>query len=163
MDPEEGNLANDRLSEIDKRWGGDIDHPTVETPEPAKIPEYPHARATVDGRKVVHGLVPNASSIESSLNKYRVLPGIREVPMTAIPKTRPRDLFYAADDLAKVNSLADQIKDSKLIVPLIVVNDREGTYVLEGAHRLGALNVLRAKSFPALVVEDLDPEIGVEA
>jgi ParB-like chromosome segregation protein Spo0J len=34
--------------------------------------------------------------------------------------------------------------------------DKDGVYVLEGGHRLGALHILKAKSFPALVVIDTE-------
>jgi len=40
--------------------------------------------------------------------------------------------------------------------------DKDGVYVLEGGHRLGALHILKAKSFPALVVIDTEDR-AVEA
>jgi ParB-like chromosome segregation protein Spo0J len=39
---------------------------------------------------------------------------------------------------------------------LIVVEDNQGFYILEGGHRFDALCMLGSKSFPALVVKDLD-------
>lgn len=154
-----------RLNEIDSRWGsGGVEDPAPgDGPQMKFAPEFPKAGAAVDDREVIQGPVDNASSISSSLTEYRVLPGIREVPMSALDVTKARDLFYSADDIRRTNSLADRIKDSKKISPLIVVNYAEGSYVLEGKHRLAALDALGAKSFPALVVEDLDPETGVEA
>jgi len=149
-----------RMNEIDERWGGDIDRPE-DLPKSKAPVDYPKAGAVVDGREVIVDSVQNTESISASLTDYEVRPGIREVPMSSIAVTAPHDLYYSSDDLRRVNELADRIKDSKKISPLIVVNDREGTYVLEGVHRLGALHVLGAKAFPALVVDDLDPETGV--
>lgn len=97
--------------------------------------------------------VPNTESIAASFDKYEVLQGLREVPLAHF-HSAPRDLFYASDDLRATRELADQLRASRQIAPLIVVVNGDGPYVLEGAHRLGALHLLRAKSFPALVVRD---------
>jgi ParB-like chromosome segregation protein Spo0J len=55
-----------------------------------------------------------------------------------------------------VKKLAEEIKETNEINPLIVVIDNEGLYVLEGGHRLAALHLLGKKTLPALVVRDLD-------
>jgi hypothetical protein len=92
--------------------------------------------------------VPNASSINASLDDW-VDHGIREVPM---------DLF-TWDPGEQV--LADKIRESGEISPLIVVVDGHPdgiAYILEGAHRLDALQTLGVKSLPALVVEDADTQ-----
>ena len=118
-----------------------------------EIEKYPIAKDTVDGREVLED-IPNTASIESSLTDYDVLESIREIPMAGF-ESKLTDLFYAADDMKKARDLAEKIKESGQISPLIVVEDKEGLYILEGAHRMGALNLIGAKSFPALVVRDL--------
>ncbi|MCK4788126.1 MAG: ParB N-terminal domain-containing protein [Desulfobacteraceae bacterium] len=115
----------------------------------------------IDGRTVSKD-VPNTDSIQATLTDYEELPGIREISLDEIETTDPRELFYAADDIRHVKKLADEIKKSNKISPLIVVQDTEGLYILEGAHRLGALHTIGAKSFPALVVRDLESLEKVE-
>lgn len=109
----------------------------------------------VDGRTVGEK-VPNTDSISATLTNYEEMPGIREISMDEIEVTDPKELFYAADDRDSVRTLAKEIKESGKIAPLIVVQDIDGLYILEGAHRLGALHTIGAKSFPALMVRDLE-------
>lgn len=118
------------------------------------VGKYPIAGTVVDGR-VVRGGAPNTDSISASLNNYRILPSLREVPLSDF-SAAPRDVFYAAGDIHRSQELADAIRESDEIAPLIVVVDGEGPYVLEGAHRLAALHILGAQSFPALVVIEND-------
>ena len=113
--------------------------------------EYPIAGATVDGR-VVRGHVPNTSSIGSSLDEYKILRGIREVPMSDFDPSPPS--FYSAAEKLRTTDLAEEIRESREIDPLIVVVDHEGPYILEGSHRFDALKILNAAAFPALVVLD---------
>ena len=112
--------------------------------------EYGPAGAYVDGR-LVREHVPNLSSIDASIPNPEELPGIREVPMSAFTldeapsTTDPRTL-----------ELAEEIRQSGEITPLIVGVDRKGPYIIEGGHRYDALKLLGAKSFPAVVVIDRD-------
>jgi hypothetical protein len=115
---------------------------------------YPKATNVVDGLKVGEK-IKNTGSIPASFDKYEVDAGIRSVPMSAFKGSNPYDLFRSADDIKRVKDLAGQIKENKYIDPLIIAIDNQGPYVLEGAHRLGALNLLGVKNFPALVVRDL--------
>lgn len=115
---------------------------------------YRRASATVDGRKVRED-VPNRGSIAAELTRYKILPGIREVPFDAFNQMGPLT-YYSASEKARVKRLADQISASRELNPLIVVEDAEGPYILEGGHRFDALRELGAKAFPALVVVDLD-------
>lgn len=114
---------------------------------------YPKASGTVGGLQVREH-VPNTGSISASLLEYEILPGIREVSMSHFGGLR--SVFYAADDFLRGRKLAEQISESKQINPLIIVVDNEGPYILEGAHRYGALYELGVKSFPALVVIDTE-------
>jgi hypothetical protein len=102
-----------------------------------------------DGR-VVRDEIPNQNSIEASFAHPEILPGLRDVPMSLF-KARP---FIAADDLRRVRSLSQEIKQSREINPLIVGVDEKGPFILEGGHRFEALHLLGAKSFPAQIVFD---------
>ena len=97
----------------------------------------------VDGLEIQKD-VPNTSSIAASLPESEEI-GVREVPMS-IFKLTPKE-----------GKLADTIRESGKIKPLIVVVDghEDGpAYILEGAHRFDALAALGKTSFPALVVID---------
>ena len=107
----------------------------LQTPEGMN---YPNAGSVVDGRDVIDD-IPNLSSISSSLTDYTVLKDIREVPVSDLI-SNIRDYFYASDDFRQVEYLAEQIKESKQIKPVIVViQNNEVPYVLEGGHRVAAL------------------------
>jgi hypothetical protein len=112
---------------------------------------FPMAGKVVDGL-LVRDEVPNVSSISSSLNDYEILPGIREVNLSEFGSYSPN--YYSAQEEKRTKLLAEQIKNSKEINPLIVVVDSKGPYILEGGHRFDALYEINAKSFPALVVID---------
>ena len=114
---------------------------------------YPRAGSKTDGRKVLKN-VDNTASIGATLNDWDELPGIRSVKMKAFDG--PRSVFYAKDDFDRARALAEKIKVSGEISPLIIVIDDEGPYILEGAHRYVALYYLKAKSLPALVVVDTE-------
>lgn len=109
----------------------------------------------VDGRTVL-AEVPNQDSISAELNDYEILPGIREVPMSEFQGLTGKS--YSVSETERISKLADKIATSKTIAPLIVVDDGhpDGPYILEGGHRGEALFKLGAKSFPAMVVRDLE-------
>jgi len=116
--------------------------------------EYPLAGPIVEGLRVGNR-IDNQDSIEASLDDYEVLEGVRVVswPLEA---SKPGRLFYAADDIRRCERLAEIIKASGRISPLIVIVGADGDpYILEGGHRLGALHLLGKTAFPALVVLDL--------
>lgn len=117
--------------------------------------KYQKAGDVVDGLNVGKE-VKNMGSIPSSFGKYEVEKGVKSVPMTSFPASNPYQMFRSKDDIKRVQDLAEQIKENKRIDPLIVAIDKDGPYVLEGGHRLGALNLLGIKNFPAVVVRDLD-------
>lgn len=101
--------------------------------------------------------VPNTSSISGVSNDYEVLPGIREVPMSAFEN--PGGGYVSKTDRDRVRTLSGQLKESGQIKPLIVVRDADGMYVLEGGHRLSALHANGARSVPALVVLDVEGDL----
>lgn len=129
--------------------------PIATTPQEAARRYKPLAHdSVVDGRKIINtDSIPNLLSIDSSVDNPKVLPGIHEVPMSDFELTGQH---YSVEGQKRIDSLAEQIKHSKEITPLIVVMDKEGAYILEGATRVDALYNLGAKSFPAKVVLDMD-------
>lgn len=116
--------------------------------------KYKLAKASVDGRKIRDD-IPNKGSISAELSNYEVLPGVREVPFSAFDQMGPLS-YYSVSEQERTKKLAEQIRQSREINPLIVIEDAEGPYVLEGGHRFDALRELKARAFPALVVLDLD-------
>ena len=114
--------------------------------------KYPLANTIVDGRTVLNK-IDNISSIGSSLEQYKILRGIREVPMSDFAVSGKH---YSVIGTNRIKQLANQIQDSNTISPLIVVIDNDGPYILEGSTRIEALYLLNAKSFPALIVIDYD-------
>jgi len=118
----------------------------------AKFKEYPLAGEIVDGRTVLDN-IDNTSSIGASLYNYKVLNGIREVPMSDFQVSGKH---YSVEGTQRIQQLAAEIQQSREISPLIVVVDKEGPYILEGSHRISALKLIGAESFPALVVIDYD-------
>lgn len=110
---------------------------------------YPRAGSVVDGR-IVRSHIPNTSSIDGYFKKQATLSGVRVVSMKDFGG--PRSTFYAKNDFDRAERLAEGIAASKEINPLIVGFDREGPFIIEGAHRYVALWHLKAKAFPAVVV-----------
>ncbi len=119
-----------------------------------RFAEYEHAGKVVDGREVLSH-VPNEDSIEASLTDYKILPGIRQVPMAAFDQEyKPRP--HSKSEAERLNKLQYEIEESKSLKPLIVVIDKEGPYILEGGHRYDALHRMGAKAVPAKVVIDTE-------
>lgn len=120
------------------------------------ISTWEPTRGEMDGL-IVRKYIPNKSSIDASLSNYRTVLEISAVPFSEFKDIKkPSDMFYAVNDIRKSEKLADEIAVSGEINPLIVVIDKDGPYILEGAHRFVALQILGFKRFPALVVLDDD-------
>ena len=107
----------------------------------------------VSGNKV-RDEIPNRSSISASLYDYKI-DGIQEVPMSTF-EVQGKPKYRSVEEENHTKNLANQIKENKELNPLIVVKDKDGYYVLEGAHRFDALRELDTPSFPALVVHDME-------
>ena len=103
---------------------------------------FPIAGKTVSGLSVREH-VPNTDSISATYENYKILEGIREV-FIPNPKQGTR------------GELAEEIGTSKEINPLIVGVDETGVSIIEGSHRIDALQELGVASFPAVVVIDTD-------
>src|SRR3972149_1681749 len=95
---------------------------------------YRVAGARVDGL-IVREEIPNLDSIAASLGNYEILPGIRVVPFSAFIQMGPLRYSSAAEE-RRTKALARKIEESGEINPLIVVEDAQGPYILEGGHRL---------------------------
>ena len=108
---------------------------------------YPRAGKYVDDL-LVRDHVPNLSSIDGYFSESETLRGVRIVPMSDFGG--PRSVFYAADDFERSKRLARSIEASGEINPLIIGVDREGPFIIEGAHRFVALYYLKKTSFPAV-------------
>lgn len=117
---------------------------------PAKKSEQVKTGDVISGLTTRDG-IPNLGSISSSFDNSQEL-GIHEVPMRFFSNTK----FANVKENDRARALAKEIGVSKEISPLIVAIDAEGPYILEGGHRLQALQELGVDSFPALVVKDLD-------
>ena len=124
----------------------------TETKRSGLHPRDPLFRGEVDGLRVRTG-IPNTDSISATFSseEYDELRGIRAVPIADLDP----GVYAATDDNARTQRLADAIKESGEISPLIVVvgGDRK-PYVLEGGHRVRALALLGVKAVPALVIVD---------
>lgn len=122
------------------------------------LPFVPAAPAikTTRGSLNIGSDIKNMGSIPASLENYEIVDGLQMLPINAFETTRAEDLFYAQNDMDRVRQLAGQIEANQRIDPLIVVQDAEGYYVLEGGHRLGALDAIGAENVPAIIVKDLD-------
>jgi len=141
--------------------------PPVEQPTPALFSRAEQDTfSTVSPGQDVSGLVvredvPNLDSIGASLEDYNVLPGIKEVPMSAFD-VEGEPSYRNNSERERTLNLAEEINNNKEINPLIVVQDDQGYYVLEGGHRFDALRELGIQSFPAVVVRDEESLRSVE-
>jgi len=113
----------------------------------ADVASSPQAGEFVDGLKV-RDFVPNQDSIAATFNKFEIVDGIREVNINNFVLLDPDKVPQRAKDLAQ------EIKASGEINPLIVAIDDAGPYFLEGSNRIDALVFLGKKRFPAMVVLD---------
>lgn len=104
------------------------------------ISGLPDAKKKVSGLQVLND-VPNTESIPATMNKFLVIPEIKELPINDF-QSLPEKIFYSKSSIKKAHKLATDIAVSGKIKPLIVVIDTEGPYILEGIHRLAALHIL---------------------
>jgi hypothetical protein len=87
---------------------------------------------------------------------YEKANGLFDVPITDIG---PLSGYDNAKDKARIQNLAEQIKESGEIEPVFVAVDPNGeAYLMEGQHRSRALELLGYKSVPARVIVSMDQE-----
>lgn len=108
----------------------------------------------VDGLKVRPD-IPNMGSIKASLSNYEILPGIHAVKISDFGPEGPLTGNLNKLD-NRTRNLANEISQSKEINPLIVVYSGSGNYILEGSHRIDALDALNKKKIPVVAVIDKD-------
>jgi hypothetical protein len=99
--------------------------------------------------------IPNLGSISADGGSYKEM-GIREVP-TSIFSGKGKKAFYDPREDKRVDRLMESMREEGVKAPLIVVVDGHPdgvAYVMEGAHRLAAIEELKLPSFPALVLYD---------
>jgi len=140
-----------RIADIQQGLDPQQEFPLIEAPQ--DIPYQPLTSNMLSGLQVLDN-VDNTGSIASSLNDYKIMDGIRSVPMADFPGINGRS--YSVENNNRIKELARQIKDSGTISPLIVVIEKDDKYILEGSHRIDALYLLGVAHFPALVVIDLE-------
>lgn len=124
---------------------------TLQTSDEELDKMFPLAGDEVSGLKVRSGTIPNQSSISASIDNSENLKGVREVFIDGF-----EDNEAPTNPDKRTRDLAAEIKASGEIMPLIVAIDSKGAYILEGGHRFDALKLNGTKSFPALVVLDID-------
>lgn len=153
-------VDGDQKTKVFRKDGSvEIDGVQVEPPTPALFSraEQDAFSDTAPGQDVsgllVREDVPNMDSIGASLEDYSVLPGIKEVPMSAFDVDE-KPVYRSPSERERTLNLAQEISNNKEINPLIVVQDDQGYYILEGGHRFYALRELGVPSFPAVVVRD---------
>ena len=87
---------------------------------------------------------------------YEKAKGLFEIPIADIG---PLTGYDNAKDKARIQNLAEQIKENREIEPVFVAVDPNGeAYLMEGQHRSRALELLGYKSVPARVIVSMDHE-----
>lgn len=117
------------------------------------LDKYNKVEGEINGLSI-RNEIPNMSSIESTIDNFYILPGLYEVPLSEFSGLTGS--HYSVQGTKRIFELAQQILNNKEINPLIVVIDKEGPYILEGATRVEALYKLNIFSFPAKIVLDID-------
>jgi hypothetical protein len=144
----------DQPRDDEGRWTGDVAVASERYPR-ADLKSRPGAEVYSGrvGEYEVQTDVPNTGSISSTFNEdeYEVLPGIREVELKDW-NISEKD-YYASNDRVRTKELAEALKLSKSLKPLIVVADRDDDdYILEGGHRSRAAKLAGMTKVPAVVV-----------
>lgn len=104
---------------------------------------------------LVRAGIANTSSIEATIERPRVLPGVREVPMTMFDPDYIRRVRESKLD-QRTDALRAEIVQNRELTPLIVGVDSKGAYIIEGGHRFDALIKEGVEFIPALVAVDED-------
>lgn len=97
--------------------------------------------------------IPNLDSMDGE--DYTEM-GVREVP-TSLFSGEGKKALYDVKDHIRVDALIESIREEGVRSPLIVVIDGHPdgpAYILEGGHRLAAIEELGLQNFPALVLYD---------
>ncbi len=115
---------------------------------------YPKAGKYVDDL-FVRKDVPNTDSIDGYFGESETLPGIRVVKMSDMGPPPPAGWRSRVSE--RVKRLAEAIRESGELNPLIVgIEFEKGAFIIEGSHRIEALDYLDVVAFPAIVVVSYD-------
>lgn len=105
-----------------------------------------------DTFRPVVGLIDTAGA---NFNDYELAPGIRSMSLEGIDLSG----YDNAKDTARIERLADELKASGEIEPLIAGVEAEGhIWLIEGQHRARALKRRGYKRVPVKVIVSMDPE-----
>lgn len=95
------------------------------------------------------------NSAQASFYDFEIVPGVRNVPIQSLEPLLPG--YESAQEMKRIQNLANQIKESKQIEPLFIGVDPTGIpYIMEGQHRIRALKSLGYEDVPARIVVDMD-------
>lgn len=83
--------------------------------------------------------------------------GVREVGLSLFESAASLK-GVSKEHLTRIKTVADKIKKTNTINPLVAVYDGKRLYTLDGDHRLKAMVMLGAKTVPAYVLHDLDED-----
>lgn len=125
------------------------------------------AAGSICGGWAVRDKIDNLASICATLGSDYETHGVREVPISLLGPDPGPGVREKLASCPSVVALAERMKASGELTPLIVVINglcpgQDGpAYVLEGCHRIDSLEFLGARSFPALVVQDTNPVLEV--
>lgn len=122
----------------------------------SQVEDYFLSNGECDGLRV-RDEIPNLSSISASLNKWEKVPGVRNIPIENFYLTGKS---YSVSEDKRIEDLAERIRYSGEINPLIVIKDSDGLYILEGSHRADALFRLGIRYIPALIVVDAEDNLS---
>lgn len=101
----------------------------------------------------ISGLVDSANS---TYEDFELAPGVREIPINK--EYLANKMYDTAKEQKYIADLAEQIKANQKIEPLIfgLEPDSKDSYVIEGQHRIRALDKLGYTTFPARVVVSME-------
>ena len=124
----------------------------------------PEQRATLDTLKDSEGVKdlslmgPTESllnSAQASFYDFEIVPGVKNVPIQKLEPFLPG--YDSPHEMRRIQSLSEQINQSKQIEPLFIGVDSTGIpYIMEGQHRIRALKSLGYDEVPARLVVDMD-------
>lgn len=128
--------------------------PPIDKPDFDKLyPMIPREVEEIEGREI-RLPIPNTDSIAASFMQWEELPGLRLMKVSDFFLPGDMPSWYDAGTRRETEALAEALKTSDWLEPLIVGVDQDGPWILEGSHRIDALRVIGAETFPALVVID---------
>ena len=101
----------------------------------------------------IPGLVDSANS---TYEDFELAPGVREIPINK--EYLANKMYDTAKEQKYIADLAEQIKANQKIEPLIfgLEPDSKDSYVIEGQHRIRALDKLGYTTFPARVIVSME-------